>query len=43
MHGDGLCLHGEGILIWKDKKKYSGQFVNDKREGKGTFSWTDGR
>ena len=25
------------------KKKYQGQFVNDKREGTGTFSWTDGR
>jgi len=36
-------MHGEGILIWKDKKKYQGSFVNDKREGYGTFSWTDGR
>lgn len=36
-------MHGYGVLIWRDGKKYEGQFVNDKREGKGTFSWSDGR
>ena len=36
-------MHGYGILIWKDGKKYEGEFVNDKREGKGTFTWSDGR
>ena len=36
-------MHGYGILIWKDGKKYEGEFINDKREGKGTFAWADGR
>ena len=29
--------------MWKDGKKYGGNFVNDKREGQGTFTWADGR
>jgi hypothetical protein len=36
-------MHGHGLLVWKDGKKYEGEFVNDKREGKGTFTWADGR
>lgn len=29
--------------MWKDGKKYEGQFVMDKREGFGKFMWGDGR
>lgn len=30
--------------IWKEKRaRYVGEFVNDKKEGKGTFYWDDGR
>ena len=36
-------MHGEGVLSWKDGKKYEGTFVEDRREGKGKFVWTDGR
>jgi hypothetical protein len=36
-------MHGAGILKWKDGKRYEGEFVNDKREGNGTFIWADGR
>ena len=36
-------MHGYGILIFKDKRRYEGQFANDKREGKGIFDWNDGR
>jgi hypothetical protein len=36
-------MDGEGILTWKDGKKYKGNFVNDKREGHGEFVWADGR
>jgi hypothetical protein len=36
-------MHGFGVLIWKDGKKYEGNFVNDKREGQGKFMWKDGR
>jgi len=36
-------MHGRGVLEWKDGKKYTGEFINDKREGQGTFIWADGR
>ena len=36
-------MHGEGTFTWPDGRKYSGQFVNDKKEGRGVFYWTDGR
>lgn len=36
-------MHGQGVLVWKDGKRYEGQFVNDKREGRGIFKWKDGR
>ena len=36
-------MHGYGVLVWLDGKKYEGHFVNDKREGQGVFTWKDGR
>ncbi len=36
-------MHGTGVLVWRDSKRYEGQFVNDKREGRGVFRWKDGR
>jgi len=36
-------MHGRGLLVWRDGKRYEGEFVNDKRDGKGTFIWKDGR
>lgn len=36
-------MHGRGTLIWRDGKRYEGNFVNDKREGHGIFRWKDGR
>ena len=27
----------------KDLNKYTGSFANDKRDGHGTYTWTDGR
>jgi hypothetical protein len=36
-------MDGQGVLTWRDGKKYEGQFLNDKREGNGTFIWADGR
>ena len=36
-------MHGIGELMWKDGKKYKGEFKNDKREGNGIFHWRDGR
>lgn len=36
-------MHGHGTLMWKDGKRYDGEFANDKRDGKGVFVWQDGR
>jgi len=36
-------MNGYGVLRWKDGKVYEGEFVNDKRDGKGNFVWADGR
>jgi hypothetical protein len=36
-------MHGQGLLLWRDGKKYEGNFVNDMRDGMGLFQWGDGR
>ena len=36
-------MHGKGIFSWKDGRKYTGEYVNDKKEGVGIFEWPDGR
>ena len=36
-------MNGIGIFIFKDKRKYEGQFVNNKMEGYGITSWPDGK
>ncbi len=48
-------MNGSGEMVWtkkaeekdeivKDKcARYIGEFVNDKKEGNGTFYWEDGR
>ncbi len=33
---DGL-RNGEGVFVWKTKDRYSGQWVNGKKQGKGTY------
>ena len=32
-----------GILKFSDGCKYQGNYVNDKFEGQGVFTWPDGR
>ncbi len=37
-------MNGKGILLFRDGRKFTGEFVDDKMEGKGgVFVWTDGR
>jgi hypothetical protein len=36
-------MEGMGIFIWPDKKKYIGQYKNDKKCGYGIFIWPDNR
>ena len=32
-------MHGSGVFTWKDGKKYVGEYVDDKKEGWGEFTW----
>lgn len=36
-------MHGEGIYIWPDGRKYEGEYYLDKKHGFGIFYWTDGK
>ena len=36
-------MHGKGVFTWTDGRKYTGEYVNDKKEGKGIFEWPDSR
>lgn len=32
-------MEGEGVFKWPDGRKYEGHYVDDKKEGHGTFHW----
>lgn len=32
-------MDGEGVFTWPDNRKYMGEYVDDKKEGYGTFEW----
>lgn len=32
-------MHGHGKFTWHDGRVYIGSYVNDKKQGKGVFSW----
>ena len=36
-------MDGMGVFIWPDKKKYIGQYKNDKKSGLGIFIWPDNK
>jgi hypothetical protein len=36
-------MHGFGIFIWPDNRKYIGDFQKDKRHGFGIFIWPDAK
>lgn len=36
-------MHGSGVYIWEDGRRYQGQYENDKKSGLGAYMWTDGR
>ena len=36
-------MHGKGEYSWTDGRKYSGNYINDKKSGFGVFEWPDGR
>lgn len=36
-------MHGKGAFIWSNKKKYIGEFKQDRKDGFGKYIWPDGR
>jgi hypothetical protein len=32
-------MHGRGTFTFKDGRKYIGEYIEDKKEGYGTFEW----
>lgn len=36
-------MHGFGVFEWADKRKYVGNYAQEKKEGQGTFYWPDGK
>jgi len=32
-------MNGYGIHIWPDGRKYIGEYVDDRKEGRGTYEW----
>lgn len=36
-------MHGNGVLIWPDGRRYQGEYQNDKKHGYGEFYWKDGK
>ena len=38
----GDCVNGLGTYTRANGDKYDGAWKNDKKEGQGTYTWTDG-
>ena len=36
-------MHGKGVYKWLDGRLYTGNYVNDKKDGYGVYVWADGR
>ena len=36
-------MHGEGVFLWPDNRRYEGNYVNEKKEGFGIFYWPNGK
>lgn len=36
-------MHGYGVHIWEDGRKYEGNYVMDKKDGAGKYFWPDGK
>ena len=36
-------MHGKGVYIWGDGRRYEGNYVNDLKHGYGIYFWIDGR
>lgn len=34
-------MHGKGAIVWPDGKVYTGEFKNDKMQGKGKKVWPE--
>ena len=32
-------MEGYGVFTWPDGRRYEGEYIDDKKEGRGTFFW----
>ena len=35
-------MEGKGVFTWSDGRCYTGEYLDDKKEGFGIFIWPDG-
>ena len=36
-------MHGHGVYLWEDGRRYEGEYEYDKKKGLGAYMWGDGR
>lgn len=36
-------MNGKGVFVWPDGRKYEGEYVDDKKEGFGKFTFKENR
>jgi hypothetical protein len=36
-------MSGVGETVWADHKRYTGDYIDDKKHGHGTFNWGNGK
>lgn len=36
-------MHGKGIYVWEDGRRYEGEYINDIKNGSGKYYWPDGK
>ena len=36
-------MHGKGVYTWPDGNRYTGEYINGKKEGWGVYTWSSGK
>ena len=35
-------MHGQGVYVWQDGRKYEGSYLLNKKNGHGVYTYSDG-